>query len=205
MIYLASEGGAEATSNPLIPDVGEIVITLIGFLILYYIVAKYVVPAFEKIYQDRKEAIEGGLAKAEKAQAEAAAARDEYTQQQTRTHTRQGSLPMPQPGGFLRRLSLSQHTSADCGGQLNLVTALPHLRNFRRVRVSVIILILIFKLLNLSVKLLHAIGDGFLQVILTNLQVGLGDSIRVLRGTLSVGIAHLNVKHRSLRGVNHLS
>ena len=81
MIYLASEGGAEATSNPLIPDVGEIVITLIGFLILYYIGAKYVVPAFEKIYQDRKEAIEGGLAKAEKAQAEAAAARDEYTQQ----------------------------------------------------------------------------------------------------------------------------
>ena len=73
MIYLASDGGAEATSNPLIPDVGEIVITLIGFLILYYIVAKYVVPAFEKIYQDRKEAIEGGL--------EAAAARDEYTQQ----------------------------------------------------------------------------------------------------------------------------
>ena len=49
--------------------------------LLYYIVAKYVVPAFEKIYQDRKEAIEGGLAKAEKAQAEAAAARDEYTQQ----------------------------------------------------------------------------------------------------------------------------
>lgn len=81
MIYLASEGGAEAASNPLIPDVGEIVITLIGFLILYYIVAKYVVPAFEKIYQDRKEAIEGGLAKAEKAQAEAVAARDEYTQQ----------------------------------------------------------------------------------------------------------------------------
>jgi len=81
MIYLASEGGAEATSNPLIPDVGEIVITLIGFLILYYIVAKYVVPAFEKIYQDRKEAIEGGLAKAEKAQAEAAAAREEYNQQ----------------------------------------------------------------------------------------------------------------------------
>ena len=112
---------------------------------------------------------------------------------------------MPQPGGFLWRLSLSQHTPADRGGQLDLVTALPHLRNFRRVRVSVIILILIFKLLDLSVKLLHAIGDGFLQVILTNLQVGLGDSIRVLRGTLSVGIAHLNVKHRSLRGGNHLS
>ena len=50
-------------------------------MILYFIVHKYVVPAFEKIYQDRKEAIEGGLAKAEKAQAEAAAAREEYNQQ----------------------------------------------------------------------------------------------------------------------------
>lgn len=82
MTYLAADGGAEhGTSNPLIPNIGEIAITLVGFLILLFIVTKYVVPAFEKIYQDRKEAIEGGLAKAEKAQAEAAAAREEYNQQ----------------------------------------------------------------------------------------------------------------------------
>lgn len=72
---------AEEGANPLFPNPWEMLITAIGFLILYIIVAKYVVPAFEKIYQDRKEAIEGGLAKAEKAQAEAAAARDEYSQQ----------------------------------------------------------------------------------------------------------------------------
>ena len=72
---------AEGATNPLIPNVWEMVITLIGFLILFFIVAKYVFPMFEKIYQDRKEAIEGGLAKAEKAQAEAAAAREEYNQQ----------------------------------------------------------------------------------------------------------------------------
>lgn len=71
----------EGHTNPLIPNMWEMLITGIGFLILFFIVSKYVVPAFEKIYQDRKEAIEGGLAKAEKAQAEAAAAREEYSQQ----------------------------------------------------------------------------------------------------------------------------
>ena len=81
MTFLANDGGSHAASNPLIPNVWEIGITAVGFLLLLFIVTKYVVPAFEKTYQDRKEAIEGGLAKAEKAQAEAAAARDEYNQQ----------------------------------------------------------------------------------------------------------------------------
>ena len=82
MTYLANDGGAEhAASNPLIPATGEVIMTAIGFLILLFIVIKYIAPAFEKIYQDRKEAIEGGLAKAKKVQAEAAAAREEYSQQ----------------------------------------------------------------------------------------------------------------------------
>lgn len=72
---------AAGSTNPLIPNIWEIAITASGFLLLLFIVSKYVVPAFEKIYQDRKEAIEGGLAKAEQAQAEAAAAREEYGQQ----------------------------------------------------------------------------------------------------------------------------
>ena len=72
---------AAEEGNPLVPDGWEILITLLGFVILLFLVYKFIAPAFEKIYQDRKEAIEGGLAKAEKAQAEAAAARDEYNQQ----------------------------------------------------------------------------------------------------------------------------
>ncbi|MBM7050994.1 MULTISPECIES: F0F1 ATP synthase subunit B [unclassified Rothia (in: high G+C Gram-positive bacteria)] len=72
---------AEGHANPLFPNPWEIAIAAIGFLLLLGIVIKFVVPMFERIYQDRKEAIEGGLAKAEKAQAEAAAARDEYNQQ----------------------------------------------------------------------------------------------------------------------------
>lgn len=67
--------------GPLVPDYWEMLITTIGFLILLFIVVKFVVPAFERVYQDRTEAIEGGLAKAKAAQAEADAARDEYNQQ----------------------------------------------------------------------------------------------------------------------------
>ena len=72
---------AEEAQNPLIPDTWEMLITFIGFVILLFIAIKYIVPAFEKVYKDRSEAIEGGLAKATAAQAEAKAARDEYNQQ----------------------------------------------------------------------------------------------------------------------------
>ncbi|MFW0108605.1 F0F1 ATP synthase subunit B [Rothia sp. P7181] len=80
MSYLMA-AGEEHSVSPLFPNVWEMVIVFIGFLILLLIVTKYVIPMFEEIYQERKEAIEGGLAKAEKAQAEAAAAREEYNQQ----------------------------------------------------------------------------------------------------------------------------
>ncbi|MBD8044292.1 F0F1 ATP synthase subunit B [Arthrobacter sp. Sa2BUA2] len=76
-LILAAEEGA----NPLIPNVWEILVTLLGFAVLMFIVVKFVVPMFEKTFAERTEAIEGGLAKAEAAQAEASAALDEYKQQ----------------------------------------------------------------------------------------------------------------------------
>ncbi|MGJ9402501.1 F0F1 ATP synthase subunit B [Arthrobacter sp. KK5.5] len=78
---------AEESANPLIPNIWEIVVTLIGFGVLLFIVSKYVVPAFEKTYEERSAAIEGGIAKAEAAQAEANAALDEYKQQLTDART----------------------------------------------------------------------------------------------------------------------
>ncbi|HET8795823.1 MAG TPA: F0F1 ATP synthase subunit B [Arthrobacter sp.] len=73
--------------NPIIPNVWEIVVVAIAFAILMYIVVKKVVPAYEKIYAERAEAIEGGIAKAEEAQAEATAALEEYKQQLTEART----------------------------------------------------------------------------------------------------------------------
>jgi F-type H+-transporting ATPase subunit b len=81
-VILAAEG-----ANPLIPNVWEIVVTVIGFAILLFIVSKFVVPAFEKTYEERSAAIERGIAKAEAAQAEANAALESYKQQLTDART----------------------------------------------------------------------------------------------------------------------
>ncbi len=78
IISAATEG-----QSPLVPNVWEMGVVLVGFAVLMYIVVKYIVPMFEKTYAERAEAIEGGIAKAEKAQAEASAALEEYKQQLT--------------------------------------------------------------------------------------------------------------------------
>ncbi len=62
-------------------------VVFVGFAVLLFIVTKYVVPMFEKNFAERAEAIEGGIAKAEKAQAEASAALEEYKQQLTDART----------------------------------------------------------------------------------------------------------------------
>ena len=63
------------------PQTAEIVVALITFGILYWFVAKVVVPRFEKAYAERTEAIEGGIEKAERAQAQATAALEQYQSQ----------------------------------------------------------------------------------------------------------------------------
>ncbi|KAA9395655.1 F0F1 ATP synthase subunit B [Kocuria coralli] len=70
-----------ASENPLLPNGWEMLITAIGFALLLFAAIKWIVPMFERTYAERTEAIEGGLAKAEAAQAEADKARDEYNQQ----------------------------------------------------------------------------------------------------------------------------
>lgn len=67
--------------NPLIPHTAEIILGVVVFLLLVFLVKKYVVPNFEKAYADRTAAIEGGLKDAEDAQAEAKAALEQYTAQ----------------------------------------------------------------------------------------------------------------------------
>jgi F-type H+-transporting ATPase subunit b len=67
--------------NPLIPHVAEIIIGAVVFLILLWLIAKFVVPNFEKAYAERTAAIEGGLAAAESKQAEADAKLAELEQQ----------------------------------------------------------------------------------------------------------------------------
>ena len=75
-LVLAAEG-----PNPIIPHPSEIILGLIAFLILFWLLRKYAVPRFEALYKERTEKIEGGIEKAEKAQAEAEAALEQYKAQ----------------------------------------------------------------------------------------------------------------------------
>src|SRR3954463_7204333 len=72
---------AEEAHNPLIPPWGEIIIGLIAFAVVYFVFAKFVAPRFEQIFRARREAIEGGIERAEAMQAEAKAALEQYRAQ----------------------------------------------------------------------------------------------------------------------------
>jgi F-type H+-transporting ATPase subunit b len=72
---------AAEAHNPLIPPVGEIIIGLIAFAIVFLVLVKVVAPRFEQVFQARREAIEGGIERAEAMQAEAKAALEQYRAQ----------------------------------------------------------------------------------------------------------------------------
>lgn len=61
------------TPSPLAVDWVEVVLALVVFGLLYLGIKKWVVPGFEKTFEERTTAIEGGLQAAETKQAEAAA------------------------------------------------------------------------------------------------------------------------------------
>jgi len=73
--------------NPLVPTWSEIILVLVVFGILFYLVRKYVVPNFEKAFDERRDAIEGGIARAEEAQAEAARLLEQYNAQLAEART----------------------------------------------------------------------------------------------------------------------
>jgi F-type H+-transporting ATPase subunit b len=67
--------------NPLLPEPLEIIMAVIFTLLLWFLIARYVMPVFERTYAERTEAIQGGIEKAEHAQAEAQAALEQYRAQ----------------------------------------------------------------------------------------------------------------------------
>lgn len=67
--------------NPLVPHLAEIIVGLVAFGLLFWVLAKTVFPQFEKLYAERTDQIEGGLKRAESAQAEADALKKKYEDQ----------------------------------------------------------------------------------------------------------------------------
>jgi F-type H+-transporting ATPase subunit b len=78
---------AEEEHNPLLPPLGEIIIGLIAFAIVLFVMFKFVAPQFEKAFVARRDAIEGGIERAEAMQAEAKAALEQYRAQLAEART----------------------------------------------------------------------------------------------------------------------
>ena len=78
---------AAESANPLLPPVGEIIIGTITFVIAFFVLARFVWPRFEQVFRARREAIEGGIERAETMQAEAKAALEQYRAQLAEART----------------------------------------------------------------------------------------------------------------------
>lgn len=78
-----SAAGAEGEEMPRVLDVpvDELVIGFIAFFIVFFALGKFVLPKIKATLEERSDAIEGGILKAEQAQAEANRLADEYRTQ----------------------------------------------------------------------------------------------------------------------------
>jgi F-type H+-transporting ATPase subunit b len=72
---------AAAEENILVPHTSELIFGGVAFLIVFLVLWRMLLPRIKKTLEDRADAIEGGLARAEEAQAEAARALAQYKEQ----------------------------------------------------------------------------------------------------------------------------
>ena len=77
MLHLAQSG----SQNPLVPSLPELITGLIAFFIVFGLLAKLILPRAQKMLEERTDQIEGGLKRAEDAQAEAARVLEQYRAQ----------------------------------------------------------------------------------------------------------------------------
>ena len=81
MLNVATVLALSSDTNPLIPEAGELVVGAAAFLIVFALLAKVSFPRIQQTYAERTDRIEGGIKRAEEAQAEAQRTLEEYRQQ----------------------------------------------------------------------------------------------------------------------------
>jgi F-type H+-transporting ATPase subunit b len=77
MHYLADA----SQSDPLLPTLTELIVGTICFVLVFGVLAKVLMPRIQQTLAERTDQIEGGLARAEEAQAEAQQLLEQYRQQ----------------------------------------------------------------------------------------------------------------------------
>jgi F-type H+-transporting ATPase subunit b len=72
---------ADSTQNPLIPTGSELILGIVCFAIVFGILGKMLLPRITKTLAEREDAIQGGINRADEAQAEAQAVLNQYRAQ----------------------------------------------------------------------------------------------------------------------------
>jgi F-type H+-transporting ATPase subunit b len=80
-LIVAAEEGGHAVINPLLPAVSDLLWGAVCFVVLLAFFWFKILPTVKKTLDERANVIEGGIKRAENAQAEATAALDEYKKQ----------------------------------------------------------------------------------------------------------------------------
>lgn len=75
------EGGSNQPPNPLLPQWYDITWSLVAFAVVLLVFWKFVIPKYRQVLDERHDTIEGGIARAEAAQAEAAQQLAAYREQ----------------------------------------------------------------------------------------------------------------------------
>ena len=78
---------AEETPNVIVPHIPEILVGAVAFALLCFVLLRFVFPRMEATFRARVEAIEGGIRKAEEAQAEAGRLLEQYRAQLAEART----------------------------------------------------------------------------------------------------------------------
>ena len=87
MIHTAYTAAAEEAINPIIPLWQELVLGAIAFAVVAWVLMKFVFPRMEETFRARVDAIEGGIKRAEEAQAEANKLLEQYKAQLAEART----------------------------------------------------------------------------------------------------------------------
>ena len=80
-LLVAAEHAEETVINPLVPPIYDVVWSAVAFAIVVFFFWKYALPRMQKMLDERSALIEGGIEKAQNAQAEAQAALESYNRQ----------------------------------------------------------------------------------------------------------------------------
>jgi len=80
-VAVIASGGAEEMPSVLSVPIDELIIGLIAFFVVFGVLGKLALPSIKKTLDERTNTIEGGIVRAENAQAEAAQVLEEYKAQ----------------------------------------------------------------------------------------------------------------------------